>query len=101
LLHEAILLDQLLLRHEKLANRLGAVAHCMEGLSTVSPREPWVSWQQGKYAAWIAIGPEGDFSPQEVEWLVEACAATPVHLGNLRLRTETAGMAAIAQFESR
>lgn len=101
LLHEAILLNQLFIRHEQLANRLGAVAHCMEGLSTVPPREPWVSWQQGKHAAWIAIGPEGDFSPQEVEWLVEACAATPVHLGNLRLRTETAGMTAIAQFESR
>lgn len=99
LLHSAIPLNQLHLEHKQLAKRLGAVAHCMEGLSTVPPRERWVSWQQGKHAAWIAIGPEGDFSPQEVEWLVEACAATPVHLGNLRLRTETAGMAAIAQFE--
>ncbi len=101
LLHAAIPLDQLLLRHEHLTNRLGAVAHCIEDAPMVPPREPWVSWQQGKHAAWVAIGPEGDFSPREVGWMVEAFAATPVHLGALRLRTETAGMAAIAQFESR
>lgn len=43
--------------------------------------------------ATILIGPEGDFSPQEVELAVEA-GFRPVSLGSSRLRTETAGLAA-------
>ena len=54
-------------------------------------------WQSNHADAWLAVGPEGDFSAEEVEWL-HAAGATPVHLGDLRLRTETAGMAAVAQF---
>ena len=57
----------------------------------------WQDWQPNHADAWIAVGPEGDFSAEEVEWL-HASGATPVHLGSLRLRTETAGMAAVAQF---
>lgn len=41
----------------------------------------------------ILIGPEGDFTPREIE-LALANAFTPVALGNTRLRTETAGMVA-------
>jgi 16S rRNA (uracil1498-N3)-methyltransferase len=43
----------------------------------------------------VIIGPEGDFSPEEVQ---EARAAgfIPVTLGESRLRTETAGMMAVA-----
>ncbi|MDF9795396.1 16S rRNA (uracil1498-N3)-methyltransferase [Catalinimonas alkaloidigena] len=41
----------------------------------------------------VLIGPEGDFSPQEVENALEA-GFSPVSLGNSRLRTETAGLAA-------
>ena len=43
--------------------------------------------------ATILIGPEGDFSLKEIK---EACDAgfVPVHLGNSRLRSETAGIAA-------
>jgi 16S rRNA (uracil1498-N3)-methyltransferase len=52
---------------------------------------------KGKPSAWLAIGPEGDFSAEEVQGLVQKGAAA-VHLGELRLRTETAGMAAVAQF---
>ena len=43
--------------------------------------------------ATILIGPEGDFSKEEVESAIEA-GFTPVTLGNSRLRTETAGLAA-------
>ncbi len=43
--------------------------------------------------ALILIGPEGDFSPQEVEQAI-AAGFTPVSLGNSRLRTETAAVAA-------
>ena len=37
----------------------------------------------------IAIGPEGDFFDNEVHLLCDA-NVSPVHLGHLRLRTETA-----------
>jgi 16S rRNA (uracil1498-N3)-methyltransferase len=39
----------------------------------------------------ILIGPEGDFTPQEVE-LARGLGWQPVSLGAARLRTETAGM---------
>lgn len=41
----------------------------------------------------ICIGPEGDFSEQEIEWALQH-GFKPVSLGNTRLRTETAGIAA-------
>lgn len=41
----------------------------------------------------ILIGPEGDFSPEEVA-LAVACGYLPVSLGASRLRTETAGVVA-------
>jgi 16S rRNA (uracil1498-N3)-methyltransferase len=43
----------------------------------------------------ILIGPEGDFSPKEVEAAFEA-GFKPVHLGTSRLRTETAAVAAVS-----
>ena len=43
--------------------------------------------------ALILIGPEGDFSPEEVEQAI-ACGFQPVMLGQSRLRTETAGVVA-------
>ena len=39
----------------------------------------------------LLIGPEGDFDDSEVEWAVSN-NFTPVSLGKLRLRTETAGL---------
>jgi 16S rRNA (uracil1498-N3)-methyltransferase len=41
----------------------------------------------------ILIGPEGDFSEEEIH-LAVAAGFEPVHLGQSRLRTETAGVAA-------
>lgn len=43
--------------------------------------------------ALVLIGPEGDFSPEEIE-LAEKHGFTQVKLGNSRLRTETAGVVA-------
>lgn len=43
--------------------------------------------------ALILIGPEGDFTPEEIEQAL-AQNYIPVALGNTRLRTETAGMVA-------
>jgi 16S rRNA (uracil1498-N3)-methyltransferase len=39
------------------------------------------------------IGPEGDFTPEEIN-LALSKGYTPVSLGETRLRTETAGMVA-------
>ena len=43
----------------------------------------------------LLIGPEGDFTSQEVELALQY-GFTPVSLGNTRLRTETAGMVGCA-----
>ena len=45
----------------------------------------------------ILIGPEGDFSPQEVE-LCKKHQAIDIDLGPYRLRTETAALTAVAQW---
>jgi 16S rRNA (uracil1498-N3)-methyltransferase len=44
-------------------------------------------------AAVILIGPEGDFTEEEIKYATEK-GFSQVHLGNSRLRTETAGIAA-------
>ncbi len=46
----------------------------------------------------IAIGPEGDFSPEEVQ-IALANGFQGVSLGQARLRTETAGLMAVGVFE--
>ena len=43
----------------------------------------------------MLIGPEGDFSHEEAELAIE-CGFIPVHLGDSRLRTETAALTAVA-----
>lgn len=43
----------------------------------------------------LLVGPEGDFTPKEVEELVDA-GARPVGLGANRLRTETAAVALLS-----
>lgn len=62
------------------------IAHCddqkKESLKNVSSSN-----------ATILIGPEGDFSPGEIRFALEH-KFTPIHLGNSRLRTETAGVIA-------
>jgi 16S rRNA (uracil1498-N3)-methyltransferase len=45
----------------------------------------------------ILIGPEGDFSPDEIELAISA-GFVPVSLGDSRLRTETAGVVACHTF---
>ena len=41
----------------------------------------------------ILIGPEGDFSPAEIEWALQN-GYQPISLGAARLRTETAAVVA-------
>lgn len=65
------------------------IAHCYD-----LPKEPLAQHYRKGEDALILIGPEGDFSPEEVEKAIDA-GYVPVTLGNSRLRTETASFVAI------
>lgn len=68
------------------------IAHCYEGEKLLLKDV----LQPGEDAT-VLIGPEGDFSPEEVELAIKA-GYRPVSLGNSRLRTETAGLVACHTF---
>ena len=65
------------------------IAHCYEG------EKPLLQdvLEPGKDAL-VLIGPEGDFSPEEVVQ-AEAAGFQPISLGKSRLRTETAALVAV------
>lgn len=65
------------------------IAHCIDEESR-TPISAIITPHQ-KYL--ILIGPEGDFTPKEIELALQS-GFKPVTLGNTRLRTETAGLAA-------
>jgi len=64
------------------------IAHCED-----NPKQSLKSTIEPFNKITILIGPEGDFSPQEIE-LAKNKRITEVHLGKSRLRTETAGIVA-------
>jgi 16S rRNA (uracil1498-N3)-methyltransferase len=66
------------------------IAHCLPEQKT--PLSSITSTEPGARSL-ILIGPEGDFTPAEVEQAL-AAGFVPVLLGATRLRTETAGLAA-------
>ncbi len=72
----------------KTANENIFIAHCekteKKSLKSVSLNDNYT----------ILIGPEGDFSHDEIE-LANSKNATPITLGESRLRTETAGLVAV------
>lgn len=64
------------------------IAHCMEG------EKPYINEISDKHQSYlILIGPEGDFTPSELSSALQN-EYKPVTLGNTRLRTETAALAA-------
>lgn len=67
------------------SNEGGCIAHCMDG-----DRK---SVSQALNSNRILIGPEGDFSPEELELALKN-GYEAIHLGESRLRTETAGLVA-------
>ena len=58
------------------------------------PRKEFVKEYQAGEDVTVMIGPEGDFTPEEVSMAVEN-GFIPVTFGNKRLRTETAGVFAV------
>jgi len=71
------------------------IAYCGAGEKQSYAR----SLQAGK-SALVLIGPEGDFTEEEVT-LCRQSGFTPVSLGSKRLRTETAGMYVCTLFNAR
>ena len=65
------------------------IAHCYEG-----DKEPLMQALKPDEDALVLIGPEGDFSPEEVQKAM-ANGFRPITLGKSRLRTETAALVAV------
>ena len=72
---------------EQSAVRQKFIAHCMEGTKSQ------LTNQLINQSTLILIGPEGDFTKEEIEQALQN-NFTPVSLGKTRLRTETAGVVA-------
>lgn len=68
---------------------VGMIAHC----SSITEKRSISSVCRKGDDAVILIGPEGDFSDDEIEMAVSR-GFIPVHLGRSRFRTESAGVAA-------
>ena len=66
----------------------GFIAHCNSS-DLPHLKDVYKTWDD----ATVLIGPEGDFSPAEVEFALQN-GFTEISLGSSRLRTETAGMVA-------
>ncbi|MBX7051915.1 MAG: 16S rRNA (uracil(1498)-N(3))-methyltransferase [Flavobacteriales bacterium] len=82
--------------HEWIAGELPetrCIAHCMP-----TEKKLLRDVLNGKKSACIAIGPEGDFSAEEIEQALSK-QFIAVSLGQSRLRTETAALAAVHTFE--
>jgi 16S rRNA (uracil1498-N3)-methyltransferase len=75
---------------ELLVNYRTYVAHCEQGEKKMLNQTCREDAESNKM---VFIGPEGDFTKEEIQWL-EGRGAAPVSLGSTRLRTETAGVAA-------
>ncbi len=73
------------------------IAHCMDAL--VGSKTHLLKALKSGESACIAIGPEGDFTREEVELAVDK-EALEISLGDSRLRTETAGIVAVTYFRS-
>jgi 16S rRNA (uracil1498-N3)-methyltransferase len=68
------------------------IAHCLE-----DEKKELFSLSNPEVNTLVLIGPEGDFSPNEIQ-LALSSGFLPVSLGKSRLRTETAGVAVAHMF---
>lgn len=73
------------------------IAHCYEEIPRVSLFTELQALDAIEPVT-VLIGPEGDFSIDEVQMAIEA-GYQSVHLGNSRLRTETAGLMAVTMMQ--
>lgn len=86
--HDFLLQIEPLQRYDDFVRQFpqGVIAHCMDG-----DKVPLLGTT---FSGPILVGPEGDFSPRELELALQN-GYKAIHLGDARLRTETAGMVAV------
>jgi len=75
------------------------VAHCMDSVS-LSEKTHLLKALSPTESSCIAIGPEGDFTSEEVEKMLDS-GAKEITLGDMRLRAETAAIVAVTFFAAR
>ncbi|HIN41274.1 MAG TPA: 16S rRNA (uracil(1498)-N(3))-methyltransferase [Flavobacteriales bacterium] len=75
------------------------VAHCMDEFEE-GGKKHLLSVLPASQSAIIAIGPEGDFTQDEVKMMLSK-GGVEISLGESRLRTETAALSAVAFFEAK
>ena len=73
------------------------IAHCYDEVPRVNLFDHLR--QSDGQDALVLVGPEGDFSIDEVKYAVEQCGYVSVDLGKSRLRTETAGLSAVMMMQ--
>lgn len=91
LLHQPTAFEQLFRLEEVMKTDQPFIAHCMES----SRQELKEAVDVSRFSQLILIGPEGDFTPAEVDLALQH-RFIPVVMGKHRLRTETAGVVAAA-----
>ncbi len=69
------------------------IAHCEDENNKIQLTTQLLNLPAGEASKLILIGPEGDFTKEEINHALQN-NFVPVALGNTRLRTETAGIAA-------
>ena len=93
-IHPAVnLKDWLNSQFSILNSQLKFIAHC----EADKPRTPLATALKPGQDAVVLIGPEGDFSEEEIALALD-CGFQPVSLGPSRLRTETAALYAVTAF---
>jgi 16S rRNA (uracil1498-N3)-methyltransferase len=90
-LHEALPLQEILSRYKSVPQKL--LGHCIDGYE----RKSIVEMLKPGFETLILIGPEGDFTKEEVNLCIEN-GLKGISMGKQRLRTETAALAACAFF---
>lgn len=91
ILPEATNLSQIIKTHNDVPQKF--IAHCIDGIDKL----PLSELMQANKDTMILIGPEGDFTKEEVSLCLNN-GYIGIDLGKQRLRTETAAMAACAYF---
>lgn len=91
-LHEAQSFDDVI---KQAAQQQKLIAHCVED----EKQELLLYAADSSFSRIILIGPEGDFTTDEIE-AAKGSGFKPVSLGHTRLRTETAGMYAAVVLNS-
>ena len=92
-IHPAVSLRDLLSTFRFPLSTQKFIAHC----EADKPRTPLATALKPGHDAVVLIGPEGDFSEEEIALALE-CGFQPVSLGPSRLRTETAALYAVTAF---